>query len=226
MQIYDRTWAENYERNAEISIPGRAGLYRLCKASLLNLAADAHVLVVGCGTGTDLIGLAQAFPGWTFDAVEPADGMLTYCRSQITALGLDARISTHACTLDNFKPARQYDAVTAILVSQHISDAAEAGQFFAQLYAPLKPGGTLFSADLHIASGQSREAIVALWATNAKMSGAPPEMLAGASHLFASTMRPRDEADLLKLITDAGFRNPLKVFSSLLYGAWRSERAA
>ena len=226
MQIYDRAWAENYEHLAEMSIPGRSGLYRLCHASLIHLPSESHVLVVGCGTGTELISLAQAHPGWTFDAIDPSEGMLGYCRTALSELDLEKRVRTHQCALSEFTPPRRYDATTAILVSQHITDATAAAEFFGQIHASLRPGGVLFSADLHIAQNQSRHAMLDLWFSHAKMSGAPDEMLTGARQLFESTLRPRDEDEILKLVSGAGFRRTLRVFSSLLYGAWRSERDA
>ncbi|MEM9152939.1 MAG: hypothetical protein AAGB19_21150 [Cyanobacteria bacterium P01_F01_bin.3] len=75
MQIYDEEWAENYERLAEAGIPGREGLYRLCKTIFSRSKIQGKALVVGCGTGEDLIPLAEAFTEWQFDALEPADAM-------------------------------------------------------------------------------------------------------------------------------------------------------
>lgn len=60
---YDRQWAK--------MAPIRKNLYYLLESVFAGLPADARVLCVGAGTGTELAHLAAKFPGWRFTAVEP-----------------------------------------------------------------------------------------------------------------------------------------------------------
>lgn len=101
MQIYDRSWAESYERLAEAGIPGRAGLYRLCHTVFARIPADSNVLIVGCGTGADLIPLAQLFPNWSFDAIEPAKEIITYCRTELDRLDIGGRVKLYETDLQS-----------------------------------------------------------------------------------------------------------------------------
>lgn len=43
MQIHGRAWSDNYERRANGAMPGREGLYRLCRASFLGLRESLTV---------------------------------------------------------------------------------------------------------------------------------------------------------------------------------------
>ncbi len=89
--------------------------------------------------------------------------MLTVCRHRVEAEGLTARVTLHLCPLAEFTPTQQFDAATAILVSQHLVPDSAAQAFFHQLAGLLKSQGALYSADLHIARGQSRELMLDLW---------------------------------------------------------------
>lgn len=226
MEIYGEEWAASYGRRADAAIPGREGLYRLCCASLLGLPHGARILVVGCGTGDDLLPLAKAHPSASFVGLEPADAMLQSCTERVAREGLEARVALRAEALEEHRPDAPYHAATAILVSQHIASDAGAGAFFARLAAFLVPGGRLYSADLHIGAGQDRERMLALWREQARMSGIEETLVEGMLERFRTEMRPRDEAALLGFLEGAGFVEILKPFSSLLYGAWSARRGA
>jgi len=220
MQIYDKNWAVNYERLAEASIPGRAGLYRLCQAVLSKSPSDSNVLIVGSGTGAELILLAQSFPGWKFDAVEPATEMINYCRREIDRLRLSERIKLHEMDLESYSTTKRYDAITSVLVSQHLSDDQSAQHFFSKLHDLLLPGGLLFSADLHIAANQDREQMLSLWEQQALFAGISAEIVSGMRKRLESDLSPRDEEVIENFLHQAGFKSWLKPFSSLIYGAW------
>ena len=219
MEIYDETWAENFEQIAEAGIPGREGLFRLCAASLASLPEEADVLIVGCGVGSELLYLAPRFPGWRFEAIDPAEPMLVACRRRIEAEGLTDRVTLHSCSLAEFNPGKTFDAVTAILVSQHLF-ADKAAAFFKQSVALLRPAGRLYSADIHIARGQSRDLMLDLWQRQALFAGIPSDIVSQMRPRFGHDIALRDEAVIEGFIQRAGFERIVKPFSSLLYGSW------
>jgi tRNA (cmo5U34)-methyltransferase len=223
MEMYNADWAANYERLANASIAGREGLYRLCKAYLMNLPSDARVLVIGCGTGEELITLAKALPHATFVAIDPAEPMLTLCAKRVADERLSDRITLHNSTLADIASPYAFDAATAILVSQHLSSDAEAQAFFQQIADLLKPGGLLYSADLSIGTGQDRDSVFALWRNNVITAGIEPEMADGMLQKIKSEIRPRDEAVITGFLQTAGFANIFMPYRSLMYGAWAAK---
>jgi len=225
METYNDDWAANYERLANASIAGREGLYRLCKAYLKNLPSDARILVIGCGTGEELIALAKALPQASFVAIDPAGPMLALCAKRVEDEGLSARIALHNSTLAEFTSPLVFDAATAILVSQHINPDASAQAFFQQIADLLKPGGLLYSADLSIATGQDRDSVLELWRNNAIVAGIEPEMANGMLLKIKTEFCPRNEAVITGFLQNAGFVNILKPFRSLMYGVWAAEKS-
>ena len=139
---------------------------------------------------------------------------------------LSSRVHLEQTAPEDFTADALFDAVTAILVSQHLATDALAGAFFKQIAALLKPNGRLYSADIHIAVGQDRERMLALWAAQAVMSGIEPEIADDMLAMVRSAMKPRDESTIVGFIRDAGFVEILKPFSSLIYGAWTARKSA
>jgi tRNA (cmo5U34)-methyltransferase len=224
MEIYDEEWATNYERLADAGIAGREGLYRLCRAFLMRLPENAHILVVGCGTGEDLVPLATAMPSASFTALEPAEPMFRFCSKRVASNGLSERVELKMCSLNQLETGAQFDAATAIFVSQDISPDPAVQVFFNQISALLKPGGLLYSADLYIADGQDRNAMLRLWRRQAIMSGTAESLVDKLLDKFNQEQLPRDEKMIDLYLKEAGFTNILKPFSSLIYGAWGAEK--
>jgi len=217
---YDDEWAENYARRAEAGIPGRAGLYRCLAACFGDLPPESSILVVGCGTGEEILELTDALPEASFVAVDPAAAMLQVCEARLSRAGIESRVDLVEGFVQDVPEERRFAAATSILVAQHLEKRAEALDFFCAIADRLLPGGRLYSADLHIGSGQDRQRLLDLWQRQARMAGIEPELVDDMSQRFVAELRPRSEEAILALFTSAGFTDVLKPFSSLLYGAW------
>jgi tRNA (cmo5U34)-methyltransferase len=217
--IYTAEWAEAYTQRAEASIPGRDGLYRICAACLAGIPEQGRVLVVGCGTGEELVRLAKAFPKIRLVGLDPAEPMLDICRRRVHEAGLNERVELICGLLSDARLDGTFSAATSVLVAQHL-DAGEALDFFTRIAQRLTPGGILFTADLHIADGQDRDQMLALWRVQGEHAGIDPGTLDGMLERFTTDIRPRDEADIHSLLRQANFTDIRKPFASLLYGAW------
>src|SRR5688572_33219408 len=70
------------ERNGRLA-PISDSLHFLMRLILEDRPAHSKVLSVGAGTGADILALAEAFPSWSFVAVEPSVSMLNVCRERM-----------------------------------------------------------------------------------------------------------------------------------------------
>lgn len=225
MPAYDQEWAENYARLASASIPGRDGLYQLCSAYFSNLPDAANILVVGCGTGEELIKLAQTLPTASFEAIDPAEPMLALCRERLGSAGLTNRVTLHATTLDHFQSQSSYHAATTILVSQHIQPDEQAQAFFTDIATRLRPSGLLFSADLHFQDGVLQESLTNLWQNNVMQAGIDASTTSAMLNQIVSVIQPRPAHMLEGFLENAGFSDIFMPFRSLMYGAWVARKA-
>lgn len=226
MELYGEEWAARYEEYANASIAGREGLFRLADACLADLPEVARILVIGCGTGSEILALASRHPGWRFEAVDPAEQMLAVCRRRLDAADLGNRVVLHHQPVEGLQ-VEPCDAATAILVSQHVVDDAGASQFFSAIAANLVDSAPLFSADLSLPDEvEARDALLRTWRQQAVTAGLPEEAPASLVSRFGQDLLPRPPARIEELLSSAGFRFPQQVFQSTIYRAWISQRTA
>lgn len=95
--------ARRYGDGPHRFIPGFADLHRMTAILLAErIPDDARILVLGAGGGLELRALADAHPGWTFLAVDPAVAMLDEARR---VLGSDAaRVTFCEGHIDDVRP--------------------------------------------------------------------------------------------------------------------------
>jgi tRNA (cmo5U34)-methyltransferase len=130
--VFDKERAASYDERFAKLAPLRDALHLLIRTILSELPADARILCVGVGTGSELIYLAQSFPQWQFTAVEPAAPMLDICRRRAAECGITSRCTFHEGYLDSLPAADAFDAATCLLVSHYEVESIIAGGGFSQ----------------------------------------------------------------------------------------------
>lgn len=226
MELYGEAWARRFDELAEAAIAGRVGLFRIAEACFAALPDVARVLVVGCGTGSELLHLAARRPGWRFEAVEPADAMRAECERRVEASGLAERVRMHAQPLAGLR-VEPCDAATAILVAQHVVDDADAAGFFRDVAANLAPNAPFFSADVSAPSDPlARSRLLDLWQAQAGAYGVPVEELIEMRGRFERDVRLRAPEAIERALAAAGLGACSAVFQSLIYRAWVSRKPA
>jgi tRNA (cmo5U34)-methyltransferase len=224
---FDQERANSYDQRFAAAAPLRESLHLLTRAILADLPADARVLCVGAGTGLELLDLARAYPRWRFTAVEPSAPMLNVCRQKAAEAGVADRCTFHEGYLDTLPAAGPFDAATCFLVSHFILPRDERRDFFRQIAARLRPGGTLVSADL--ASDQSSaayESLLEVWLRVMR----PVDGAAGDAQKTREAYR-RNVAilpppEVSALLTESGFASPVLFLQTLLIHAWYATRTA
>ena len=223
---FDEERAASYDKTFEKLAPMKDALHLLTRLILLDLPAEARVLCVGAGTGAELSYLAAAFPAWSFTVVEPSVPMLDICRARAEDQGIASRCTFHADFLATLLPSAPFDAATAILVSQFLTDPDERRAFFRQIAGRLRPGGVLVAADLSGKMSDPRyEEQLALWLRAMGYSGMPADKLVGYRARFGHTVAvlPRDQIEAMMM--DAGFGEPTLFYQALFICAWHARVA-
>lgn len=211
---YDERWTK--------SAPMRDILHFLMRMVLLDLPKEARVLCVGVGTGSELIALARAFPGWRFMAVEPSAPMLEICREKVEKEGITPRCEFHEGYLASFPHADPFDAATAILVSQFLTSQDDRRKFFNQIAQRLRPGGYLISADLAASiHSPAFERMFEVWlrAITGQSSepAKPPSSFGWGKDVAVSAPH-----EVESIIIAGGFEPPTLFYQSLFIHAWYS----
>lgn len=223
-QMFDQAAADAYDdRFAKLAV-FRDALQLVTRLALNELPADARLLIVGAGTGLELLYLADAFPGWRFTAVEPSGPMLQRCKARAEASGFWDRCTFHHGTTDTLADQGPFDGATALLVSQFVVDRGARTDFFEQIAKRLRPNAPLVSADLSrpVEGAELTELWRRAWIHNDTTAENVERMLQSIDQHVA--VSPAELVE--RILSDAGFDSPTRCFQTLWIHGWLSRRSA
>ncbi|MDD0841946.1 class I SAM-dependent methyltransferase [Pseudomonas sp. Gutcm_11s] len=214
---YDSQWAK--------TAPIRHCLHLLLDSQFAELPADARILCVGVGTGTEMAHLAAQNPGWHFTAVEPSAAMLEVCRQRAEREGFAARCTFHAGYLESLPATDAHDAATCLLVSQFILEPQARSAFFAEIAERLKPGGLLASSDLAAdISSAEYDVLLGAWVNMMTAADLSAEAIERMRKAYANDVGVLSPERTAAIITAGGFALPVQFFQAGLIHAWLSRR--
>lgn len=223
--IFDQERASSYDKRFAKLAPLNNALYLLIHLVLSELPADARILCVGVGTGSELINLAQKFPQWQFTAVEPAAPMLDICRQRAEECGIASRCTFHEGYLDSLPASNSFDAATCLLVSHFFVQLPERRNFFSQIASRVRPNGYLVSSDL--ASDMSTSAyqsLLEVWLRMLRYSEVPEMEVEKFRASYGRDVAVRSPLEVESIIVASGFDTPVLFFQTLLIHAWYAKR--
>lgn len=219
-QHFDQQKAATYEARWAPLAPLRESLHLQMRLILHGLPAQARVLCIGAGTGSELLALAQAFPGWRFTAVDPSAPMLEVCRQRVAEAGISERCDFHTAYVHELPLGEPFDAATSVLVSHFITDRAQRVAFYRELSARLRPGGWLVTADLTTSPPGQHENLYAVWEQMMRHTGATEEQIHAMLATYGREVALLTIAEMEALLAEAGFAAPVHFSQSLLIHAW------
>ncbi|KZN69633.1 class I SAM-dependent methyltransferase [Pseudoalteromonas luteoviolacea] len=208
--------ALNYDQRIGKLVPGYALLHQITAAQLrVTLGQDATILVVGAGTGREIVELAEQNQGWHFIAQDVSADMLDIADQNFTNLGIRDRVTIHHGKLtDN---AFQADAALCLLVMHFVQDNGDKNDLLMQISHNLKPEGRLFLADLMLpATNFEREAQFQFCHN---VLGLTDQGVEKMRRNFVEEFYPISLESLTSLLEKAGFSTPMVYFKALGFSA-------
>lgn len=222
---FDAERADSYDQRFKRLAPIKDCLHLIARQVLSSLPDDARLLIVGAGTGAELLYFAEAFPGFSFVAVDPAAPMLDKARARADAAGVGDRCRFIEGTCDDVDD-RDFHGATSLLVSHFLVDPSERTAFFKRIAERLAPEGVLLTADLsgdeHTPAGRAQ---VDLWWQTSRYAGLPEDELERMRAAWGTEVAVLPPAEVESLVAAGGFAPPTPIFQSILMRAWMATRA-
>lgn len=220
MASFDEQRAQRYDETIRRVIPGYETLHALTASILRSLLPeDASLLLVGAGTGQEVLSLAAASAGWRLTACDPSAAMLAVAEQRAAAAGLAERTEFFPGVVQDLPspPVAGFAAATCLLVLHFLSDADKLALL--QAVGRLLPvGAPLILADMVEDPASPRLArTMPLWADWQRRQGiADDEVLRGLRHVERE-VRFLSEAGLNALLAQAGFSPAERFFGGFLF---------
>jgi len=153
--------ASAYDAEIRLLVPGYDLLHALVPHVLTAHLGDtdARILVVGCGTGHELVTLASQSHRWTLDAIDTSPMMARAAARAVAERELEDRVHVRCCDLDEYVWQAPYDAVVALLVSHFIPDDGARAAFMTTVARALRYAGVALVAEI-VDDGVLRPAMI------------------------------------------------------------------
>jgi len=139
---------DGYDQHIRQLIPGYELVHQQILAILkVHLPKDAHVLIIGAGTGYELGYLLQNFPQCRFTVTELSQPMLEKAKDYVATWNKDDRVNFILGSHTEFEHIPQFDAVLSILVA-HFVHFEQKLEFMHTARLSMKPNGIFLTFDL------------------------------------------------------------------------------
>lgn len=224
-ELFGKSAAETYDERFSKTRAIKDNLHLLIRLILDGLPSDASVLCVGIGTGDDIIGLADAFPAWTFTGVDPSMHMLEVCRKRLQEHSLLSRCELVQGYLEDIAGGPRYDAVLCLLVTQFVKDAVARREMFRGMAERLKPGGYLINSEISddMDSPEFQD-MAEKWKAMHRLTGASEQKSQGVIQALRDHVAVEPPAVIESYHRQVGLALPVQFFQSLLIRAWYSRK--
>lgn len=218
---------QHYDSRIPALVPGYQALHHSSAALLKTLLpARSRVLVVGAGTGAELLALHALGMRPECTAVEPMPEMLALARAKCDAAGLRG-ICWHAGFVHELPPPASaqgaHDAALCHLVMHFIDTLDGKQRLLTDIAHRLKPGAPLLQSDLlasHAPWPDERAALIEC----AVSLGMPEQRRSLMRTRLQTDFFPLHAQQLAELAAASGFEAPRLFFRTLSFGGWLLRR--
>ena len=225
---FDRERAQGYDLDIRKAIPGYEALHAMAQSWLAtNLPTSPNLLIVGSGTGMELINYCQNYSHWVLTGVDPSPEMMAIAQKELSYRDLLGRVKLHTSYVDTLPQGKLMDAATLILVMHFVPDDGSKLQLLKNIAKHLKPGAEFILSDLYGDRSDAnftklRQAWKALY-----FSRLDDETKAKAEQNFETSIHNSihfiTEARIIELLNLAGFSNVTKFYNAFLFGGWAAK---
>jgi len=223
---FDGAYGGDYEYIAGTVIPGYLSSFRQALALLGGrVGPGPRVLVVGAGTGIELVTFKAARPGWRLTGVDPSRQMIEIARHRTREAGVGDGVRLvhgHVSDLDE----DGFDAATCFNVMHFLPDDGAKQALLRDIARRLAPGAPFLLFELHgDRTGPRFDELFAAWSRYWEIQGMGVAERAAFRAKIDEGIHWASEVRILELLAGAGFEDAWRYYRALLYGAWISRRA-
>jgi tRNA (cmo5U34)-methyltransferase len=185
------------------------------------LGAESELLIVGAGTGAEILELGNANPSWRFLGVDPAERMLDLAKEKIQAAVLTDRVSLFKGYVDDLPTDGLYDGATAAMVLHFVPDDGRKLKVLCGVAKRLKSDAPLVVMDVHgDQSALGTKLLLDAWKHQQNLAGVKWEEVESGMKERVKTIHLVSPFRMEQLLTEAGFHRIQRFFQNFMLGGW------
>ncbi|AFZ55852.1 class I SAM-dependent methyltransferase [Anabaena cylindrica FACHB-243] len=211
-----------YDTMIQMALPGYEVMHNMTLSVLrASLPEKANLLIVGAGSGMELVKFGKSNSQWQMLGVDPSSNMLSIAQNKIEEYGLSAQIKLFAGYTHDLDPNSFYDAATCILVMHFLPDDGSKLALLQNISQRLKSSGTFILVDIFGEKGtQEFERMIAIIKVYWEQMGITPTKITEGLETIKKGVFPIPEIRVVELLQQAGFCNILRFYTGLWVGGW------
>lgn len=208
-----------YDNAIRRFVPGYDAIFEMALAYLrVSLAEQSRLLIVGAGSGKELVTFGSAMPGWSLTGVDPSADMLATAREKVNALGISNQITLHQGFVVDLAISAKFAATCCILVMHFLPDNGAKLDLLTSIAERLETGAPLLLVDVYGGPDFVKE-WGSTWILHGQQMGLPLEQLQQLEKAQLN-FHSITEARTLELLAEAGFGQARRFYTALNYGGW------
>ncbi|WP_071189125.1 class I SAM-dependent methyltransferase [Trichormus sp. NMC-1] len=211
-----------YDTMIQMALPGYEVMHNMALSVLrANIPERANLLIVGAGSGMELVKFSQSNSHWQMLGVDPSSNMLSIAQNKIDEHGLSERIKLFAGYTHDLNTTSLYDAATCILVMHFLPDDGSKLALLKNISQRLKSSATFILVDIFGEKETDQfERMISIIQVYWEQMGMNPEKRIQGLETIKKGVFPISEMRVVELLQQAGFGNILRFYTGLWVGGW------
>ena len=218
--------ATGYDERIRNTFPFYETIHPTMNAMLRGLVrCDGQLLIVGAGTGAEILEFGKTNPDWRFLGVDPAQPMLDLAKEKMEAAGLSERASFLKGYVDDLPTGTLYDGATLGMVMHFVSDGAKL-KLLRGIASHLKSGAPLVLMDAYgdLTTPES-QLLLAAWKHQQNLAGLKWEQVESGMKERMQGIHFVSGNRIEQLLAEAGFHRIQGFFQNFMLGGWIAFKA-
>ena len=185
------------------------------------LGPQSELLIVGAGTGAEILELGKSNTGWRFLGIDPAQPMLDIATEKIEAAGLTNRASFIQGFVDDLPIGTLYDGATAAMVLHFVPDDGGKLKLLRAIAAHLKSGAPLVLMDAYgDLNAPASQLLFDAWKHQQNLAGVKWEQVEDGMKERMQALHFVSSDRIEQLLAEARFHRIQRFFQVFILGGW------
>ena len=214
--------ATGYDERIRKTFPFYETIHTAINAVLrVYLKPESELLIVGAGTGAEILELGRTNPRWRLLGVDPAQPMLDLAKEKIEAAGLTDRVSLFNGLVGDLPIGKLCDGATSAMIMHFILDDGGKMEFLRAIAAHLKPGApfVLMDANGDLNAPES-ELLIEAWKQQQVLAGVKWDEVESGMKERKKAIHFVSSNRIEQLLAESGFHRIQRVFQNFILGGW------